>query len=53
MIIEIICIITQAARGIQSHFNFSTQLNASIFALMGNAIAINTLLAVWLTILFL
>jgi hypothetical protein len=52
MIVEIVCITVQASRGVQSHFNFSTALDATIFAAMGNAIGINTLLVVWMTILF-
>lgn len=52
MIIEIACIVFQAARGVQSHFNYSTVLDASIFLVMGNAIGVNTLLVVWITILF-
>jgi len=52
MIVEIVCIAFQAGRGVPSHFNFSTDLDASIFSAMGNAIAINTLLIVWLTVLF-
>jgi len=52
MTVEIICIAFQAARGVQSHFNGATILDVRIYFNMGNAIAINTLLAVWLTILF-
>jgi len=52
MVIEIVCIVFQATRGVQSHFNFSTPFDTTIFALMGNAIAINTLLFAWMTILF-
>lgn len=52
MIIEIVCIAIQAGRGVQSHFNFSTALDATIFAAMGNAIGVNTLLIVWMTVLF-
>lgn len=52
MTVEIVCILFQAARGVQSHFNGATILDARIYFNMGNAIAINTLLTVWLTILF-
>ena len=52
MIVEIVCIVMQAARGVQSHFNFSTTLDAVIFAVMGNAIGTNTLMIIWMTVLF-
>jgi len=52
MIVEMVCIVFQAARGVQSHFNYSTTFDAIIFMLMGTAIAINTLLFIWMTILF-
>ena len=35
MLIEIVCIAGQAARGTTSHFNNSTALNAAIFSVMG------------------
>lgn len=43
MIIEMIGIITQAARGTTSHFNNATPFDAAIFSIMGVTIAINTL----------
>ncbi|MEM8965791.1 MAG: hypothetical protein AAGE93_05200 [Bacteroidota bacterium] len=52
MIVEIVCIVFQSARGVQSHFNYSTELNSYIFLAMGNAIGINTLLIIWMTVLF-
>jgi hypothetical protein len=44
MVIEIVLLILQSARGTTSHFNQSTPLNAGIFSLMGTAIAFNTVL---------
>ncbi|HEX8127713.1 MAG TPA: hypothetical protein VF527_01200 [Pyrinomonadaceae bacterium] len=41
---EMICIISQAARGVQSHFNISSAYDASVFATMGFLIIFNTLL---------
>lgn len=43
MLIEITLISTQAARGVQSHFNDATVLDTGIFAVMGTAITISTL----------
>jgi hypothetical protein len=43
MLIEITLISTQAARGVRSHFNMSTALDASIAAVMGLTISLNTL----------
>jgi len=43
MMIEIILISTQAARGVRSHFNYSTPLDSTIAAVMGLTITINTL----------
>jgi len=43
MIIEIACILLQAARGTTSHFNVSTVFDAVIFNTMGSTIAINTI----------
>lgn len=42
MIIEMICIVTQAARGTTSHFNVSTMFDAIVFNTMGATIAMNT-----------
>jgi hypothetical protein len=49
---EMICVISQAARGVQSHFNISTAYDASVFSLMGLLIAFNTLLVVITLLLF-
>jgi hypothetical protein len=43
MIIEISLISMQAARGVRSHFNYSTPLDSTIAAVMGLTITINTL----------
>ncbi len=42
MVIEIVLIVGQAARGTTSHFNHSSLLNEVIFAVMGLMITINT-----------
>ena len=42
MLIEIVCIVGQAARGTTSHFNQSSGFDAAIFGVMGAAITINT-----------
>ena len=43
VLIEMIAIGVQAARGVKSHFNLSSPGNAAIFALMGVAIVVNTI----------
>jgi hypothetical protein len=52
MLTEIACITAQAARGTTSHYNVSTPLDAAIFSIMGSTIALNTVLALVLLILF-
>ena len=50
MIIEVVCIAGQAARGTTSHFNYSTFADAAIFQIMGVAITVNTIavaVALW------
>lgn len=44
-ILEVAIIALQAWRGTTSHFNVSTPLNATLFAVMGSAIALQTLLS--------
>lgn len=52
--VEMACIVSQAARGVTSHYNVSTPYDAAVFSLMGMAIAFNTLLvAVTLALFFL
>ena len=43
MVIEIVAIAGQAARGMTSHFNETTPFNAIVFGIMGTAITINTI----------
>lgn len=44
MLIEIVAIVLQAARGVGSHFNTDTVFDAIVFSAMGNAIAFNSIL---------
>lgn len=53
MFIEMVCLYSQAARGVQSHFNFSTAYDAAMFAMMGMMIYLNLLFDVWAGVLFL
>ena len=52
MFVEIACIAGQSWRGVPSHFNEHTPLNQVIFSVMGSMIALNTLLAAWLLVLY-
>jgi hypothetical protein len=52
MFVEIVCIVTQAARGTTSHYNQSTPLNTAIFAAMGSMIAFSSVLMIALLIYF-
>jgi hypothetical protein len=45
MILEMLCIAGQAARGTTSHFNYATVVDAVIFQVMGIAITANTVAA--------
>ncbi|HEY9404273.1 MAG TPA: hypothetical protein VIQ24_16570 [Pyrinomonadaceae bacterium] len=49
---EMICIISQAARGVPSHFNISSAYDASVFAMMGLLIIFNTALVLITLFLF-
>ena len=46
MVVEIVCICFQSYRGVASHYNISSSLNGSIFALMGFSILANTALMI-------
>jgi len=48
MVVEIIAIVVQAARGVASHFNEGTWVDARVFNLMGLAIGLNTIALVWI-----
>jgi hypothetical protein len=52
MLTEIACIAAQAARGTTSHYNVNSPFDAAIFSTMGAMIAINSVLALVLLILF-
>ncbi|HEY0082891.1 MAG TPA: hypothetical protein VGB61_08885 [Pyrinomonadaceae bacterium] len=49
---EMICVISQAARGVPSHFNISSAYDASVFAVMGLLIIFNTVLVLVTLLLF-
>jgi hypothetical protein len=53
MIAEIVCIAGQSLRGVPSHFNHSTPLDSTAFAIMGIMIFLNTILEFLLLLLFL
>ncbi|MGE0816157.1 MAG: hypothetical protein AB7O28_16975 [Vicinamibacterales bacterium] len=50
LVIELVLITLQAARGTASHFNVATPLDGVIFAVMGAAIALQTLAALAATV---
>jgi hypothetical protein len=52
MIVENSVIGLQSARGVRSHMNFSTPLNAALFGTMGTFILLNTFFAGWLLVLW-
>jgi len=52
MIVEILCIVMQAARGTTSHYNISTPFNAIAFGIMGSGVVLNTALIARLLWLF-
>jgi len=53
MFIEMVCLYSQAGRGVQSHFNVSTSYDAAMFSMMGMMIYLNLLFDVWAFGLFL
>jgi membrane-associated HD superfamily phosphohydrolase len=52
ILLELLLIIIQGARGIASHYNISSIFNVVIFQLMGICIAINTIVLIWVTVLY-
>jgi hypothetical protein len=52
MSVEIVCIAFQSARGVPSHFNHASTLDAAVFNVMGLMIALNTFLMVGLLALY-
>jgi hypothetical protein len=53
MILEMIGIVGQSARGVRSHFNHETAFDAAVFSTMGALIAFNSVLLVIVFLLFL
>ncbi|MBC7796433.1 MAG: hypothetical protein H7Z37_06150, partial [Pyrinomonadaceae bacterium] len=52
MLGEIVLIIMQTVRGTTSHFNNTSAFNSMVFSTMGLLIVINTLMIIWLTVLY-
>jgi hypothetical protein len=52
MLVEMIIIAVQAGRGVSSHYNISSALNATLFSVMGTFIGINSVLILHTWVLF-
>jgi hypothetical protein len=52
MLAEIVCIALQSYRGVPSHFNVRAAFDGAIFSVMGSMIALNTVLATLLLVLY-
>jgi len=52
LVIEIVLITMQAARGVTSHFNSSTSFNAAVYSVMGAAITFNIMVVAYVTLNF-
>ncbi len=52
LIIEIVLITMQAARGVTSHFNHTTAFDSAVFAFMGASITFNILVAAYVALKF-
>ena len=50
--VELFIVVMQAARGTTSHFNVKTAFDGMLYSIMGMAIVLNTLLALYLLFLF-
>jgi len=53
MLIEMVIIGGQAARGVRSHFNNTTDLNAMLFSIMGATIVVAWIVTLWVAVLLL
>ncbi|WP_139920500.1 hypothetical protein [Hymenobacter sp. DG01] len=51
MVVEMICITGQAARGTTSHYNIASGFDILVFNLMGVFIMLNTVLTIWAVVL--
>jgi hypothetical protein len=51
MVVEIVAIVLQGARGTTSHYNIATGFDAGLFSAMGTAIALNSLVMAWCAVL--
>ncbi len=52
MVAEILVITLQSARGVPSHYNVTTHLDAALFSAMGVMIGVNTGMVIWACVLF-